>query len=223
MVDTTNHLLAAIPKHERARVLDRCEVVELTFGAVLSERRRPYGHAHFPLTGLVSLVAGVDGQPAVELTMIGREGMLGASLLLGVDEAPQRAIVQAAGTALRIEASALRRMLHDSPALSRAIGRHLHEQLIQLAQNHACLHFHPVEARLARWLLMTQDRIEGDRVQLTHQFLADRLGVRRSAVTIASGALRQRHLIEYSRGDIRVLDRPGLERAACGCYAAAKP
>ncbi|MEE4383338.1 MAG: Crp/Fnr family transcriptional regulator [Pseudomonadales bacterium] len=217
-VARTNLLLSALPKRERLDVLALCEVVQLTFGTVLCEPRRPYLHAHFPLTGLISLVAGVDGEPAVELTMIGREGMLGASLLLSVDEAPQRAIVQAAGTSLRLEAAALRRMLPESPALSRRIGRYLHEQLIELAQTAACMQFHPVEARLARWLLMTQDRVPGDRLQLTHQFLADMLGVRRSAVTIASGALKHRGLIEYSRGEIRVLDRSGLERAACGCY-----
>lgn len=151
--------------------------------------------------------------------MIGNEGMLGATLALGIDTFPMRGVVQGSGTAMRVEVSQFRRELQQNPALKQALERYLYVLIEQLAQNASCNSFHEVRPRLARWLLMTHDRVEGDCFKLTHLFLAGMLGVRRSAVTIAAGELQERRLISYSRGQIRVLNRRGLEAASCECYA----
>ena len=151
--------------------------------------------------------------------LIGNEGMLGATLVLGVEVAPMRAVVQGAGAAWRMNPRDSRRNC-TTPALRRTIHRYLYVLLTQFAQSAACTHFHEIEPRLARWLLMTHDRAHADHFYLTHEVLAAMLGVRRSSITIAAGALQQRGLIRYVRGDISILDRPGLEAAACGCYDA---
>lgn len=217
---TLNRLIDGTPRGERERLLARCETVDLALGTLLCEQHRPLAHAHLPLTGIVSLVARVDSHPPMELGMIGSEGIVGVSLPLGIAEAPQQAIVRAAGTALRIESAGLQALLADSPGLLRVLHGYLFDLLVQQSQTTVCIHFHVVEARLARWLLMTDDRTRGDRFFLTHQSLADLLGVQRSAVTIAAGVLKQDGLIDYARGELRILDRHGLEHAACSCYAA---
>ncbi len=192
----------------------------MAFGSVLCEADHPYQYVYFPLTGFISLVAVVDRHQPLELGLIGNEGMLGASLLLGVPNAPLRAVVQGTGTALRMSAKQLRSELDDSPALQKAMGRYLYVLMAQLSQTTVCTRFHEVEARLARWLLMTHDRAHADNFHLTHQFLADMLGVQRSAVTIAAGVLQSRMLIRYTRGQIHILSREGLEATSCECYAA---
>jgi CRP-like cAMP-binding protein len=150
--------------------------------------------------------------------LIGNEGMLGATVILGVNVAPLRAVVQGAGTALRINTVDFRLILGEGKALPRTINRYLYVMLAQLSQTAACNHFHEIEPRLARWLLMTHDRAHADHFHLTHEFLADMLGVRRSGITVAAGALQAKNLIGYTRGEISILDRTGLEAAACECY-----
>jgi CRP-like cAMP-binding protein len=150
--------------------------------------------------------------------MVGREGMFGISLILGVDESPFCALVQGSGSALRMEAASFQRLLGTSPELHQRLKRYLYVVMNQLANASACNHFHMVEARLSRWLLMTQDRAGGDRLRLTHEFLAMMLGVRRAGITLAASALQARGLIRYHRGEIVVLDRQGLIEAACACY-----
>jgi CRP-like cAMP-binding protein len=209
-----------LPRKERNRILERCEPVDLVLGTILCEPDLPLPYAYFPLTGFISLVETVDNHPPLEMGLIGDEGMLGATLALGINSAPLQGVVQGTGSALRMTAPQLRHDLRNSPSLLRTLNRYLYVLIAQLSQSAACTRFHEVEARLARWLLMTHDRAHADHFYLTHKFLADMLGVQRSAVTIAAGALQRRNLIQYSRGEITVLGRRGLEAASCECYRA---
>ena len=216
----SNRLLSGLPRAERRRFLDLCETVELSFGSVLCEADQPFRQVYFPLTSFISLVASVSGHQPLEMAMIGSEGVLGASLVLGVADAPLRAVVQGPGSALRIGVAQFQRARRDSPALMRGLNRYLYVLMTQLSQTTACTRFHEVDTRLARWLLMTHDRAHADHFHLTHQFLADMLGVRRSGITVAAGELQRRGLIHYARGEIQILDRGGLESASCECYEA---
>lgn len=216
----SNALLGTMPVRERKRVIALCEPVDLEFGNVLCEADAAYQYVYFPLNSFISLVAEVSDHPQMEMGLIGNEGMLGATLLLGVDRAPLRAVVQGPGTALRMPASVLREQLAESPRLTRTLSQFLYVLLAQLSQTAACTRFHEVEARLARWLLMTHDRAHANNFHLTHQYLANMLGVQRSAVTIAAGALQRRRYIHYTRGEINILSRLGLETASCECYSA---
>ncbi|MBK5356082.1 Crp/Fnr family transcriptional regulator [Pseudomonas sp. TH41] len=215
-----NCLIDSLSGREHNRILRHCEPVDLVYGSILSESDHPLRYLYFPLTGFISLVTTLECHRPLELGLIGNEGMLGATFALGVNAAPTRAVVQGAGRALRINATLLRQELHAYPGLLRALKRYLYVLIAQLSQNAACGHFHEIEPRLARWLLMAHDRAHADHVYLTHERLADMLGVRRSGVSIAAGALQQRQLIRYSRGQITILDRQGLEETACGCYDA---
>jgi len=215
-----NRLIAGLPPGERDALLDQCENVELVFGDLLYRQHERYTHAYFPLTAFISLSGSTDGHPPMEIGMVGHEGMLGATLLLDLDLAPHQAVVQGSGTALRIDNSSLQNLLADNPGLLKGLQRYLFRLMAQVSQTTLCTGFHLVEMRLARWLLMSHDRSHSDYLHMTHQYLADMLGVRRSAVTIASGILKKARLIGYSRGIISILDRAGLEAAACGCYSA---
>lgn len=216
-----NRLVEQLPRNERRGLLGDSTLVDLAVGDILCEPDQPYRHVYFPLTGVICLVATVRGHQPLDIGMIGNEGMLGATLVLGIGNAPLGGVVQSAGTALRISARNLRRRLRNSPGLVRALNRYLYVSMAQLSQTTACARFHEVEARLVRWLLMTHDRVQTDNFHVTHQSLADMLGVRRSAVTIAAGALQRKGLVRYARGNITVLSRRGLETASCECYAAA--
>lgn len=216
-----NHLIQSMPSQARERLLAQCTPEQLVFGDVLCDSTKPIRHVHFPLTGFISLVAAVSGRRPIEMGMIGNEGMLGATLQLGINAAPLQAVVQGAGSALRITAAEFRTQLRKSPELQRTLDGYLYVLIEQLTQTAACNSFHEVQARLARWLLMTHDRAHSDQFHLTHLFLAQMLGVRRSAVTIAAGDLQRQQLIRYTRGQITVLSRRGLEQVSCECYAAA--
>jgi CRP-like cAMP-binding protein len=179
-------------------------------------------HVYFPTDGYISLVARIDGSSSLEVGLVGNEGMLGIPVTLGVNISGLRAVVQGAGSALRINAASFRREVKDGAALQRALNRYHYVSRCQLAQAGACTRFHVVEARLARWLLMTGDRAHSDEFSITHEFLAYMLGVRRAGVTKAAGSLQRQNLISYSRGDITIVDRIGLEVVSCGCYRAEK-
>ena len=215
-----NRLIGRLPRRERNRMLERCAIVDLVFGDILCEPDEPISHVYFPLTGFISLVVPMRGHQALEMGLIGNEGMLGATLVLGINSAPLRGVVQGAGTALRLTAAQFRRELGEGPASLSTFNRYVYVMLSQLSKTAACTAFHAVDARLARWLLMTHDRSHADHFHLTHGFLADMLGVQRSAVSIAAGVLQRQKLIRYVRGDISILSRVGLEAASCDCYAA---
>ena len=217
-----NQLLAAMPRMAYAALAPALVPVRLVFGEVLYAVDAPIAHVYFPCESMVSLLLPVEGHFDVEVGLVGREGMIGASLGLGIARSPVKALVQGAGSALRLSAAGFRSALAGNPALRRAVDLYIHSLLKQVAQTAACNRFHVVEARLARWLLMTRDRMRSSRFRMTHEFLSHMLGVRRVGVTEAASSLQRQNLIEYARGSIRILDARGLEAASCGCYQPVK-
>jgi CRP-like cAMP-binding protein len=213
-----NRLLAALPAKEYERLLAGFEPVKLTYGEVLYEPGEPMRHVYFPSDCVVSLLTVVEGHRALEVGLVGREGMVGSRLALGITTASVRALVQGTGTAVRIDSVRFLRELHHSPMLQRALLHFTDALMNQVTRTAACNRFHEVESRLARWLLMTRERVPSREFRLTQEFLADMLGVRRSGVTVAASAFQDRKLIRYRRGIITILDQQGLEAAACSCY-----
>lgn len=219
---TANRLIAALPDKDRHRLLAACERVELAMDEVLIEPGQSIRYVYFPTTSFISLLTPIHDCASLEVGLVGDEGMLGISLVVEVDVSPLHALVQGKGSALRMDTTTFLREFKRSLALQRLLKRYLYVVLSQLAQTVACTRFHVVEARLARWLLMTQDRAHSSEIHGTHEFMAYMLGVRRVGITKAASSLHNRKLIAYSRGDIKILDRDGLEAASCGCYAADK-
>ncbi|MDN3575488.1 Crp/Fnr family transcriptional regulator [Chitinimonas viridis] len=219
MSTTENHLIATLPRKDRAHLLGLCEPVQLLMSEVLCEPGKPTRFAYFPTDSFISLVAMIDGKPALEVGMVGSEGMVGVQLALNVAKVPLHAVVQGPGSALRIKAEAFTHELGRSSALRRAMHRYIYVLLAQMASSAACLHVHMIGPRLARWLLMSQDRAHADHFHMTQEFLAYMLGVRRVSITQAASAMQASGLISYRRGELTVLDRLGLEAEACSCYA----
>jgi CRP-like cAMP-binding protein len=214
----SNGLLAALPGRSRHEFLANCERVELQFASILSESGERIQHVYFPIQSSISLLTTLSDGSRLGVGMIGDEGMLGTPLVLGVDASSHRALVQGGGSALKLSAAAFLGELDRLPQLRQQLNRYIQRLMSQLAQASVCTHYHLIEARLARWLLMTRDRAHCDRFHLTHEFLACMLGVRRVGVTRAASALFERGLISYVRGEINILDGAGLQRAACCCY-----
>ncbi|MES1196628.1 MAG: Crp/Fnr family transcriptional regulator [Steroidobacter sp.] len=217
-----NRLLAFLPLKDRQKFLANCEKVELTYAQVLCESGQRVSHVYFPLNSFISLVTELDDGARLEVGIIGDEGLLGTSLILGVNTSSQHALVQGTGSALRISTSAFERHLRQSAELRQGLSRYVDVLMRQMALTAACTHYHLIEARLARWLLLTRDRAHSNQFHLTHDILAYMLGVRRVGITQAATALHKRGLINYSRGEIDILDSIGLEQAACCCYREAK-
>jgi CRP-like cAMP-binding protein len=220
MTVAENHLISLLPNADRRRLLAACEMVQFRMAQTLAEPGSITEYVYFPVDGFASLVTLLDGKPILEVGMVGREGILGIQVALGVQTAPLHAVVQGAGSAWRVSVSAFRRVLKSSPPLRWIIDRYLYVLMAQFASSAACIRFHEIDQRLARWLLMTRDRAHANRFRVTHEFLAYMLGVRRVGVTTAAGALQRRGLIEYRRGDVTLLDPSGLKRMACNCYTA---
>ena len=215
-----NRLLEALPTGQLRRMVAGCETVDLSFGDVLCTPGERLRHVHFPTRSYISLVMPVDASASLEVGLVGSEGMLGITVALGVDVSPVRAVVQGAGSALRMDVDYFCHELERSQALQGGINRYVFVCLNQLSQRAACTRFHVVEARLARRLLMTQDRAHADTFDLTHESLALTLGVRRAGITTAATSLQKRKLIRYRRGKVTVVDRRGLRAASCACYHA---
>lgn len=214
----TNTMFAALPKLQFQRLLSGLELATLDFGEVLYESGDAIQHVYFPNNCVVSLLTLVEGERALEVGLVGREGMVGVSLALGSDVSPVRALVQGAGTAMRMNAARFLKELRKSLPLQRAVHRYANALMVQVSQTAACNRFHMADARLARWLLMMRDRGRSSHIHLTHEFLSAMLGVRREGVTVAAGKLQKAGLIQYNRGNIKILDHPGLETASCACY-----
>ena len=215
---TSNKIIMGLPHVEHDRLLESLEQVDLPLCSVISNPGQMLAYVYFPLSGLVSLSISARTEKPVETSQIGVEGMIGATLSLGVQTTPLLAIVHEEGIALRADASNFQNELMQMPVLHNRINRYLYVQMTQLARTVSCIHFHEIELRLAKRLLMSHDRSHTDYFSLTHQVLADMLGVQRSAVSIAAASLQQKNIIHYSRGTIHVLSRTGLEAASCACY-----
>jgi CRP-like cAMP-binding protein len=220
MAPIENLLIRQLPRPDRQRLLAQCEPFDLVLSQELSVRGQPLSHAYFPRSGFISLVIDVDTHPALEVGMAGRESMLGAELVLGVAPTPWRSLVQGPGASWRIPADALRRACTDSPALRQVIQTSLLVRLHQQTLAAGCERFHMIGPRLARWLLMSQDRAQSDTFHVTQEFLALMLGVRRVSVTVAASAFQKNGLISYHRGEVTVQNRAALKEQACSCYAA---
>jgi len=213
-----NHLLAALPRRDRQRLIADCEQVELRSRDVIYRSGERVRHVYFPTDGIISWVTTLSDGSRLEVGSIGHEGMLGSSLILGINTSEQHAVVQRSGSALRLNAAAFQSHLRENIELRRLLNCYVHVLMGQLAQTTACSHYHNVRSRLARWLLTTRDRARSNQFHVTQEFLAHMLGVRRVGITNAANSLRAEGLIDYRRGAITILDAPALERVSCACY-----
>jgi CRP-like cAMP-binding protein len=211
-------MLSALPPNEYERMLPNLEEVEMTYDTKLLDPGDKIRNVYFPNSGMIALLAAVEEDSTLIACVVGREGMSGLPLFLGAKKAAVRAVVQGEGTAMRMSAPNFEIECQRNGALPRLLLRFTHSILVQILQSAVCCRFHPVEKRLARWILMTGDRMDSDEFQMTQNALSNMVGARREAVTRAAGLLRTMDLISYSRGNIQINNRPGLEAAACNCY-----
>ncbi len=214
-----NLLLRSLGAHDLGALLTDDGPIELRTGARIMTAGQRLAQVHFPIDCAVSLLLEATDRPLLEIGLVGREGMLGVPLILGVRQSCVSAFVQAPGLAWRIDAARFARCIDASERLRRRMHRYVHVRMTQLTEAAACKHFHKLAARLARWLLISADRLQSNELALTHEYLSRVLGVRRAGTTLAARGLQDRGLIAYSRGHIALVDRAGLEAAACPCYA----
>lgn len=214
-----NRVLAALPRAEFLEWLPHLERVELPLGHVLYESGGTQAHAYFPATAIVSLLFVLENGDSAEIAVVGREGLVGISLFMGGGSTPSRAVVQSAGLGLRLPAQAMMESFNKVGPVTDLLLRYTQALITQMAQTAACNRHHTLEEQLCRWLLMSLDRLQGNELVMTQRLIADMLGVRREGVTEAALRLQRTGLISYLRGRIKVIDRPGLERRCCECYA----
>jgi len=213
-----NRLLAAVSRKDRSSILAACETVDLEFGTTICEPEAPIRDVYFPTSSYISLITPKQGVESLEVGLVGNEGAFGITLILGVDVSLLQGLVQGEGRALRMRAKDFRKAHGSVTSFARVMNAYMYVQVGQIAQSAACGRFHLLEARLARWILMTHDRADADTFRITHTFLGRMLGVRRPGVTEAAGQLQKENLIRYRHGEMQVLNRSALERRACACY-----
>ena len=217
-----NHLLASLPDEERARLFSQLELVPMTLGEVLYESGSRLRHVYFPTNSIISLLYVMADGASAEIAVVGNEGVIGIALFMGGETTPSRAIVQSAGQAYRLKGQVLKDEFGRSGAMQHLLLRYTQALLTQMAQTAVCNRHHSVDQQLCRWLLLSLDRLSASTLSMTQELIANMLGVRREGVTEAAGKLQAVGLIQYSRGQITVLDRPRLEARACECYAVVK-
>ncbi|MFT0548385.1 Crp/Fnr family transcriptional regulator [Allopusillimonas ginsengisoli] len=217
-----NHLLAALPADDYARLLPQLELIHLPLGHAVSESGVPLHHAYFPTTAIVSLLYVMEDGGSAEIAVVGDDGVVGVPIFMGGETTTSRAVVQSAGYAYRIKAQLLRDEFSGAGPLQHLLLHYTQALLTQMAQTAVCNRHHSVEQQLCRWLLLSLDRLPSNELIMTQDLIANMLGVRRAGVTKAAGKLQRIGLIHYSRGKIAVLDRPGLEARVCECYAVVK-
>ena len=213
-----NRVLAALPSLEYKKLLPDLEPIPLIFGAKVFEPGEIIRHVYFPTSGIVSLLATTEENSTLEVGIVGNEGMVGVPAFMRVKTSRTLAVVQGAGSALRMKVGVFRKTLDNGSALPLLLLSYTHSMLTQISQAAVCNRFHPIDARLARWLLMTGDRMGDDEFQVTQEFLSNMLGVRREGVNRAAASLQRKKLVRYSRGTLTILKRTGLEAVACECY-----
>lgn len=219
---TQNNLLSALPFDQQARLHDQLEFVAFNLGDIIHESREHLDYLYFPTSCVVSLVYTTAGGVTAEMGLVGNDGALGIEILMGGESMPHRAIVQVAGCAFKMQAKLLREEFASNHALQQLMLRYTQALITQVSQTAVCNRLHSVEQRLCRWILMCHDRLHADELLMTQEFIANMLGARRQGVTAAAGRLQGAGLIHFSRGHIKILDRPGLERTVCECYPVVK-
>jgi CRP-like cAMP-binding protein len=217
-VPSDNRLLAALTPVELGRLRPHLETVEMPLGHVLYEAGRPLEHVYFPTTAIISLLHVLENGAAVEIAMVGNEGIVGVSLFMGGETTPSRAVVQSAGQAYRLPSPRLKSEFNRGGSMHHLLLRYTQALITQMAQTAACNRHHTVDQQLCRWLLLSLDRLPDNSLAMTQEMIASMLGVRREGVTEAAGKLQSAGVIEYRRGHITVLDRASLERLSCECY-----
>lgn len=217
-----NQLLAALPDAEWARWQQELEPVDMQLGKVLYESGGSMTHVYFPTTSIVSLLYVMEDGDSAEIAVVGNEGIVGISLFMGGQSTPSRAIVQSAGYGFRLKASLMMQEFNRVGPVMHLLLRYTQALITQMAQTAVCNRHHTLDQQLCRWLLLSLDRLQSDELIMTQELIANMLGVRREGVTEAAGHLQEAGLISYRRGHITVLDRSGLERRACECYAVVK-
>ena len=217
-----NHLLAALPPADYQRIVPHLELVTMPLSEVLYESGKQLHHVYFPTTAIVSLLYVMEDGASAEIAVVGNEGVLGIALFMGGESTPSRAVVQSAGEGYRLKAQLLKKEFNLSGPMLHLLLRYTQSLITQMAQTAVCNRHHSVDQQLCRWLLLSLDRLDGNELIMTHELIANMLGVRREGVTEAAGKLHDLGLINYSRGHITVLDRSGIEKRSCECYEVVK-